>query len=563
MEFKRLSDLFWTLSPNWFFLSVVLGILSSVSYAMLIPFIMYAVTTPVAFDSGQSDYWYFESPIDELAKVFIVMLVLIVLFKGLSSVLSMTLVNRASAELRLQVYRQVSNMSLARLERVGPTRLVNVLHFDIPAITAAAVSLPQLWVTALSLCSVLGYLVYLNAKVFAFALFSLAVAVLTYQLPMFMATQFFRQAREAEDQIQQGVNSLIYGAKELKLNRVKADAFYEEALRRPEYRELSIQLKGNSWSVFAQSYAEVIAFLLVGVIVFHFRFTYSLNVNELMGLTMGLLYITGPIGLILNVMGTIRRGNIALAKLREIQVELCPERLGEAMPMPDGQGQLTVHGLSYTYGDETSHFSLENINLKFVPGQVSFIIGGNGSGKSTLGKCLSLHYFPSTGYIALDGNIVTSQNVESSRRFISQISTDYWLFDQLYSDTTILQQEKINHYLRYLELDGKVDLVGGRFSSTKLSDGQRKRLALLVTLLDDRPICIFDEWAADQDPHFKHFFYSVILQDLRQRNKVVIVITHDDRYFTYADQIVAMDSGRVAKVTCNRAANQVVSLLGR
>ncbi|MFD1905689.1 ATP-binding cassette domain-containing protein [Paenibacillus rhizoplanae] len=68
------------------------------------------------------------------------------------------------------------------------------------------------------------------------------------------------------------------------------------------------------------------------------------------------------------------------------------------------------------------------------------------------------------------------------------------------------KQDEIDRYLKMLDLDGKVSIDNGRFSTLKLSGGQRKRLALLICYLEDRPIYLFDEWAADQDPEFRKFF---------------------------------------------------------
>jgi putative ATP-binding cassette transporter len=85
----------------------------------------------------------------------------------------------------------------------------------------------------------------------------------------------------------------------------------------------------------------------------------------------------------------------------------------------------------------------------------------------------------------------------------------------------------------------------GAFSTLALSQGQRKRLALLTAYLEDRPIYLFDEWAADQDPQFKEIFYHHLLPELRARNKTVLVITHDDRYYDVADRLIKLDYGKL------------------
>src|SRR5256885_14002412 len=63
--------------------------------------------------------------------------------------------------------------------------------------------------------------------------------------------------------------------------------------------------------------------------------------------------------------------------------------------------------------------------------------------------------------------------------------------------------------------------------------------------LEGRPVLVFDEWAADQDPSFRHLFYTELLPELRARGHLLVVISHDDRYFHLADRIVRMEAGRM------------------
>jgi putative pyoverdin transport system ATP-binding/permease protein len=92
-----------------------------------------------------------------------------------------------------------------------------------------------------------------------------------------------------------------------------------------------------------------------------------------------------------------------------------------------------------------------------------------------------------------------------------------------------------------MELEQKTGIVGRTFSDVNLSTGQRKRLAMIALVLERRPICIFDEWAADQDVHFRQKFYQVILPWLKSQGKTVIAVTHDERYFDAADQRIHLE----------------------
>lgn len=212
-----------------------------------------------------------------------------------------------------------------------------------------------------------------------------------------------------------------------------------------------------------------------------------------------------------------------------------------------GWRRLDLVGLTHHYareGDERP-FRLGPIDLTFRPGEVTFLVGGNGSGKTTLALLLLGLYRPESGRILLDGVPIDDSNREAYRQLFSTVFSDFHLFDSLLG----LEQDNLDGvarvYLERLQLDTKVRIEGGSFSTQALSQGQRKRLALLTAYVEDRPFYLFDEWAADQDPLFRKVFYTELLPDLKARGKAVLVITHDDRYFSRADRCVRLDVGRL------------------
>jgi putative ATP-binding cassette transporter len=184
--------------------------------------------------------------------------------------------------------------------------------------------------------------------------------------------------------------------------------------------------------------------------------------------------------------------------------------------------------------------------LNIKAGEILFISGGNGTGKSTLMKLLTGLYNPTQGVISLDGVPLNNSSRGEYRTLFSAIFADYHLFDRLYGLSNV-GSAKVEEMLKYLELTDKVTIDDSGFDTLELSGGQRKRLALLVSLLEDRPICVYDEVAADQDPTFRKRYYEEILPSLKQQGKALIVVTHDDRYFSVADHLLKMDSGRIVK----------------
>jgi putative ATP-binding cassette transporter len=562
MNLQRLSDLFWRVSPNLFFFSMLLGVVTGLCFALLIPFIMYVIGSGnldfvQLHDQGSS---LLDSPTMDLAKLFISACVGIVVIKTVSGYISMYIARKASVEHRLTLYRRIQRLSLADLENIGQSRLINLLRIDVPVVTMAAMAYPAIWTNSVTVMGIMGYLIYLDVRVFSFVLVFIIIGVVLYQLLIIPGTRQLVIARNHEDRIQEGIKGLIYGAKELKLNRFKSQSFYRDELHGAEMDARDAGLRGGLHYMIAENFGDIIIFLIIALVVFHLPYVFVIHQGELVGIVIGLIYLGGPIGEVLEAIGTIKSGSVSLVKLQDFHRELLEEDTDDSVQLTDDFSALTVKDVTYHYGKfDPDGFALKPINLSFERGQISFIIGGNGSGKSTLSKCLSLHYHPTAGQIYLDNNPIDKHSIESARQWVSAIYSDFYLFERILDAKSCQGPQMIDKYLKYLELQDKVKVVDGHFSTTALSDGQKKRLSLLVLLLEDRPICFFDEWAADQDPRFKQLFYSKILPDLRAQNKVIIVISHDDRYFEYADQLVIMESGSVQQVIDNRNKDKAVT----
>ncbi|NER81775.1 MAG: cyclic peptide export ABC transporter, partial [Leptolyngbya sp. SIO1D8] len=203
--------------------------------------------------------------------------------------------------------------------------------------------------------------------------------------------------------------------------------------------------------------------------------------------------------------------------------------------------------ITHTYRTDQgdSEFTLGPVDLTVHPGELIFVIGGNGSGKSTLAKLLTGLYQPQTGSIWLDDQQINADNQTWYRQHFAVVFSDFYLFERLLGFDSSADDIRAHAYLKKLQLDHKVSIDHGQFSTTALSQGQRKRLTLLTAYLENRPIYLFDEWAADQDPTFKNIFYTQFLPDLKAQGKTIFVISHDDHYFHLADRVIKLDYGQV------------------
>jgi putative ATP-binding cassette transporter len=148
--------------------------------------------------------------------------------------------------------------------------------------------------------------------------------------------------------------------------------------------------------------------------------------------------------------------------------------------------------------------------------------------------------------VLLDGQPVTPANRDDYRQLFTTVFSDFYLFEDLVgTGLAPTLPETARPYLERLEIAHKVNVKDGAFTTLDLSTGQRKRLALVHAYLEGRPVLVFDEWAADQDPTFRHLFYTELLPELRDKGHLLVVISHDDRYFHLADRVLRMHAGRL------------------
>jgi putative ATP-binding cassette transporter len=192
----------------------------------------------------------------------------------------------------------------------------------------------------------------------------------------------------------------------------------------------------------------------------------------------------------------------------------------------------------------TGTFSVGPLRLRIERGELLFLVGGNGSGKSTVLKLLTGLYYPHDGRLTVDGQPVDRKTVHDYRELFSAVFGDFHLFDRLYGMEDV-PEARVQAILDELELTAKTRFRDGRFTNLNLSTGQRKRLALAVTMLENKEVLVFDEWAADQDPHFRDYFYNVVLKRLQEQGKTIVAVTHDDRYWPVADRVVKMEYGAI------------------
>jgi putative pyoverdin transport system ATP-binding/permease protein len=468
-----------------------------------------------------------------------------------SQVLLASFSQGAIADLRRGLIRKILSVPLRDLEQIGTPRILVALSDDVFNITQALLAIPIITVNVAMLLGGAVYLGWLSWKILASVFGLIIVGGIGYRLFVASAYRYLHVAREEQDRLFSYFRALTEGIKELKLHRNRRGEFLTKNIQSATELYQQHNVAAETRFIAAQNWNHFLYFTLIGLILFLAPVMGSFSEKTLTGYVLATLYLMGPLAGVLSSFSLFGRAEVALQKVENLGISLS-EHSTEICGMDDTNPEVSFEKLelagvvhSYHVEHEDSNFVLGPINLTFRPGELVFLVGGNGSGKSTLAKIITGLYLPEAGEIRLDGEPVTNINRDDYRQLFSAVFADFYLFENLLGLKNPDLDEQAKIYLKQLHLHHKVKVANGVLSTTSVSQGQRKRLALLTAYLEDRPFYLFDEWASDQDPYFKRIFYTELLPDLKARGKTVLVISHDDRYFDIADRLIKLDYGKI------------------
>ena len=484
-----------------------------------------------------------------------------VLAKSATQYVAQLMLVRFGQEVVLRLCRTLCERVLAapleRLEALGFSRLLATLNDDALTLAGAVQLVPSITTNLAVLAGCSAYLIWLSWQAFLLCVAMVLVGVIGYRLLIQRAHSKLEIARAGRDRLFGNFRTLIDGIKELKLNRVRRAAFMRDEIDETTEGLRVQNVAAMRRILLAEVWSQLLFFALIAMLLFAAPAITALPPVALTGYVFATLYMMAPIWSLLGSVPTFMRGRISLAKIRELDdslqaVEARPPRdaTPPAVASAEAHGRLHIElaGASYAYpapqGEEHG-FTLGPINLALSAGEVVFVTGGNGCGKTTLVRLLTGLYSPQRGSIRLDGRTVDDSSRDDYRQHFAVVFADFHLFDRLFGMDAPGRSSEIQRYLTVLGMERKVKLLGDRLSTTALSSGQRRRLALLTAYLEDRPVCVFDEWAADQDPSYKQVFDRQLLPELKARGKCIVVVTHDDRYFSLGDRVIKLEAGLI------------------
>ena len=485
-----------------------------------------------------------------LALMFVIVVAAYSVSQRFVMVRSAREVERIAHRIRGRLIEGLRRCELRDVERIGRARILTAMSTDIQTVAQSGNILGLVGQLAVLLVFAAVYLFVLSPMALVLFVAFMAVAVVLYYARRSRSNKAMQDAAIAEIGLHELLSGILDGFKEAKLNRHRSEQLITDITA---HSEQAAEARSLAQAEFGRNFVftQNVFFLLLATMVFILPTLSEVYSDTMVKTTTAVLFLFGPVSGVIAAMPVFASANIAAKSIMELErlLQQSSAQHPSANSSADAERasfrEIALRGVRFRFehapGEQS--FQVGPIDLVLKAGETVIISGGNGSGKSTLLRLLTALYSPQAGEILLDGRLSVPGDADSYRSLFSAVFSDYHLFKRLYG---IMPEalEEAPDLLHRFEVDDKTSVVGGAFTTIDLSAGQRKRLALIVAILETRPICVLDEWAADQDPIFRRKFYTELLAMLKQRGVTVIAVSHDERYFDCADRRLHMEEGK-------------------
>lgn len=467
-------------------------------------------------------------------------------------------------QLRQRLTDGILTQSWQRIEALGKSKLTASLSTDIQALTVAFVRLPEL-IQGFIFCLAAGlYLAYLSLPLFILVLFWVIVTIWVSLKLVNQVYHYLARLRIHQDEIYKDYQHIIEGHKELSLNQYRAEHHRQQLQKHAKAYQDEI-IKADSYHLFAVNWSNIMMFASIGLVLglAHLWQMADLAVATTFCLT--LLFIQSPLLKAVGAYPTLNTAQIALDKIAELDLMQQPFALKQNSYLPLDWQTLKFENIQFRYPNHhAQQFSLEQVNFEIQRGEVVFLIGANGSGKSTFAKIFTGLYQPTAGQIYLDQHQIDEHTQFDYRQLFSAIYSDFYLFHHILGQAGQAADETLlTTWLGELQLNHKIQIQHAEIDQIELSQGQKKRIALLLSILEQKEIILLDEWAADQDPTFRRYFYLDIVPKLKAMGKTLLLISHDNQYFAMADRLILMKNGQLSELTGQQREQASLDAIGQ
>lgn len=461
------------------------------------------------------------------------------------------IVRSAVTKAHLRIADRLRKTDLLRFENIDRAQIHGTLTENSEIIFEASRILTSSGSAFTMLLFSFAYIAWLSMTAFFMALVLLGIGIAYFMVNQKAIDRELTDVVHMEGRFFGALEHMLLGFKEIKLHRAKNDDLYEKGICEVAEDVRNMKMDTEKRFVGNHIFAQLFFYLLVAAIVFLLPRITDTSSDTIVKVTVVILFIIGPLGILVDAFPMLSKATVSVQKIKDLEDWLENSERGDPEVPPRRPGtfsEISMHNVFFRYPDSKNGkgFAVGPLDFTVKRGEIVFVVGGNGSGKTTLMKILTGLYAPESGTLCVDGVEIRRENRPRHRERFSMILTDFHLFDRLYGLGEV-NEDRVERLLEEMGIAEKVRVENGVFSTLDLSTGQKKRLAIVVALLEDREILVFDEVAADQDPEFRRYFYEKMLPRLREEGRTVVAVSHDDRFFHVGDRVVKMEYGAMLR----------------
>jgi len=540
---------FKNLAFQFRWLLLLAAVLSGISAAAGIGMLTIVTETVNGFESGGFGLPY--------PFVVFISAVLLVLVTGIASqYILIRLSSIVVFEVQKTLLQRILATKYAAVERVGGHRIISTLEQDVFTIAQGLLTIPGFVFNTITVLLCFGYLLFVSYSLFFFVICLMALLVSVATIVLRSAIKHQEELRLYLDDFFSNMQALTNGGKEIGANGHRKRHFYKVMMLPLFDRIRTKTVKAELLFTSLHSFTTTLFYLLIGLVIYGASsVTNESDPTVVVTFIFIILYLINPLSQLVGMGEEINSVRVSMRKVESLELadlKLFSEKdIDLRIGRKPNWKQISFRSVQFSHeqckeSDEYV-FSIGPISTEINAGEITFITGGNGSGKSTFAKLLVGLYSADQGEVFVNGELL-GRDISNNDYMheVSVVFSDFFLFDQLLErDGSPAEDEKVRGLINMLELDGKVSTTNGKLSTTDLSAGQQRRLALLQSYIEDAAVCVFDELAADQDPSFKRYFYNILLPMLKKRGKIIVVISHDENYFDVADKILHFVDGEL------------------
>jgi cyclic peptide transporter len=438
-------------------------------------------------------------------------------------------------------------------EKLGEERVYAAIN-DAKMLAQAPEVLLGLFNAAIMLLCGLGYMFWINPAGGLLFCAVMAFLLVLYMVRNASIERGLNKVRDLQDHYYRYLRDLLFGFREIRMSTRRNETIFHQYLydNRKKGRDLSI--KTNVQYIDNELIGSVGWYVLLGLILFALPGAFHLREAQMTTFVIVTLYLMGPVSTLIKFIPYFTRTKIAVERIEElernIRVNIVVNRqLDEFSPGGRYFRRLLFSDVVFEYPgkDNRGKFTVGPLNLQINRGEILFVTGSNGSGKSTFINLVAGLYLPVSGDIYWNEIRTGLHNHAYYSDQFSAIFTGNYLFGENYDQYELdSSNERLMPLIELMQLSEVINLRDSHGTiGVNYSKGQQKRIAMIYAMMENREVLLLDEWAAEQDPQFRSYFYYVLLPLLKKEGKTVIAVTHDSSYFGCADRVIRFQGGAI------------------